>query len=163
MSGDERSRFCAKCRLHVHDLSAMTRDEAVEFLGRPGGAATCVRFARRPDGRFVTRDCRVAVRALRRRAFLAAAALAGALGLGGAALALAHRAGDAGGPSSPEFWETEPFATIARMLPASWIPQRQIVVGKLLMVPSPPAPTPFVVPIPVPDLEPSAEDPSRER
>ena len=27
MTGDDRVRFCGQCRLHVYDISALTRDE----------------------------------------------------------------------------------------------------------------------------------------
>jgi len=77
MTGDAKRRFCGSCRLHVHDLSAMTRDEA-ESLLRTAEGRTCVRFRRRPDGRVVTKDCLTVRDRLRRRARrvrIAAAAL----------------------------------------------------------------------------------------
>ena len=70
MAGDDRMRFCRLCRLHVHDLSEMTRREAEALLS--GGGRVCVQLYRRPDGRVLTRSCR-AVRGMRR----AARALAG--------------------------------------------------------------------------------------
>ncbi|MCE9638399.1 MAG: hypothetical protein K8T90_22080 [Planctomycetes bacterium] len=131
MAGDERRRFCAKCRLHVHDLSAMTRPEALAFLASSTGKTACVRFARRPDGRVTTRDCRDAITALRRRSYLTAAAVVGALGLGATALALVREAEAGGGWSNPDLWEKQPFATIAHVLPASWVPARaQNVMGR---------------------------------
>lgn len=42
LRGDGRRRFCRACRRHVHDLSAMTEDEARAFLRRNPSA--CVRF-----------------------------------------------------------------------------------------------------------------------
>jgi hypothetical protein len=118
MRGDARRRFCGTCRLHVHDVSEMTRDEALALLAaRSAGEQVCVRVWRRPDGRILTRDCRSAVRALRRRALLLAAALLGAVGLGGVALAAARK--DDGGAS---LWDRQPFATLAKYLPASWRP-----------------------------------------
>jgi hypothetical protein len=143
MKGDDRRRYCAKCRLHVHDLSSMTRDEALDLLGNAAGGRTCVRFSRRPDGRVTTRDCRKAVRALRRRAFLAAAAIAGAVGLGGAALALAQQANANGGWSNPDLWDRQPFSTLARYLPASWLPSRpMMVMGDICPPPGWPPPPP---------------------
>lgn len=67
MSGDARRRFCGECRLHVHDLSAMSRAEAEDLLRQATGR-TCVRFRRRPDGRIVTADCVPVRDRLRRRA-----------------------------------------------------------------------------------------------
>lgn len=132
MTGDERIRYCRKCKLNVHDVSAMTRDEAVAFLfARVAGDNKCVKFHRRPDGRVLTADCLEAVRAIRRRAWLAAAAVLGALGLAGAAWARAAAADHDGGLSSPDLWEQQPFRTVAKVLPASWIPQRtQRLVGR---------------------------------
>lgn len=75
MTGDERSRFCAQCKLHVHDLSAMTRDEATALLRNAASGRVCVRFFRRADGRVLTRDCPVGLRQKLRRAWARAAAL----------------------------------------------------------------------------------------
>ena len=85
MSGDERRRFCGQCRLHVHDISQLTRREAVELLERTEGNV-CLRVWRRPDGRVVTRDCGRVRRALERRILwlrTTAATVLGALGLAG--------------------------------------------------------------------------------
>ena len=76
MSGDDRTRFCGRCRRHVFDLSAMTTAEASDLLGAPGGRP-CVRLYRRPDGRVMTADCPVGVRArIWRRAVWAASLFA---------------------------------------------------------------------------------------
>lgn len=85
MSGDDRRRFCGRCRLHVYDLSALTRREARTLLAK-GEGRVCVRLHRRPDGRVVTRDCgRVRLALARRlaRVRAAAAALLAMLGLAG--------------------------------------------------------------------------------
>lgn len=145
MTGDARVRFCGQCRLHVHDLSAMTGDEAVAFLrAKAPGARVCVRFRRRPDGRVVTADCLEAVRALRRRAWLAAAAVCGALGLGGAAWARSAAADHDGGFSNPDLWERAPFSALAKVLPSSWLPRRSPppMVGVLIAPTPPPGGTP---------------------
>lgn len=65
MAGDDRCRFCSQCKLHVFDLSAMTRPEAEKLVRSTAGAGAdrlCVRFARRADGTVLTRDCPVGVR-----------------------------------------------------------------------------------------------------
>ncbi len=49
MKGNERKRFCGQCRLHVHDISQLTRREAVALLEETGGEC-CLRLWRRPDG-----------------------------------------------------------------------------------------------------------------
>ena len=76
MTGDDRTRFCSQCKLHVYDLSAMSREEATAFIGEREGR-TCVRFYRRQDGTILTRDCPVGLHAARQRFTRAIAALAG--------------------------------------------------------------------------------------
>lgn len=49
MTGDDRVRFCTQCNLHVHNLSAMTADEAAAFLAMRDGRV-CVAYERRSDG-----------------------------------------------------------------------------------------------------------------
>lgn len=75
MVGDDKSRHCAQCRLQVHDLSAMTRDEAIAFLRAVGRGRACVRLFRRADGRVLTKDCPVGLRSKLRRARARLAAL----------------------------------------------------------------------------------------
>lgn len=78
MKGDDRTRFCAHCRLNVYDLSTMTKSEAQELIVAREGRL-CVRIWRRADGTVITNDC-APIRAKRvrqaaARAILAAAAL----------------------------------------------------------------------------------------
>lgn len=61
MSGDERVRFCAACKLNVYDLSGLTSDEARALFKSTEGRL-CVRFWSRADGTVITRDCPIAVR-----------------------------------------------------------------------------------------------------
>jgi hypothetical protein len=72
MRGDHRSRHCCQCQRKVFDLSALTTAEAMELLGNSANLP-CVRLYRRIDGRVMTADCPVGLRAriwrrLRRRA-----------------------------------------------------------------------------------------------
>jgi hypothetical protein len=55
MTGDERVRFCAGCRKHVHNLSAMTRDEAERLVCEQAGEL-CVRYEPTPAGAVRTLD-----------------------------------------------------------------------------------------------------------
>ena len=66
MEGDDKKRFCGECRLHVHDLSAMTAAEAEAFMSQ-GDGRKCVRFYRRTDGSVLTQDCPRGFRAVRKR------------------------------------------------------------------------------------------------
>ena len=103
MSGDAVKRFCGQCRLHVHDTSQMTRDEARELLRATNGDC-CVRIWRRPDGRVITKDCNRVRRALRRRLRVLAAAAAGLLaliGIGGCHRARVVNEEPSAGPKPP--------------------------------------------------------------
>lgn len=66
MVGDDRKRHCGECRLAVHDLSAMPRHEAEAWLAEQNGRV-CIMLRRRADGRLITRDCPVGLRAKARR------------------------------------------------------------------------------------------------
>jgi hypothetical protein len=92
MTGDDRMRFCGKCRQHVYDLSEMTSAEAEGFLHARAGSA-CVRFFRRADGTVLTADCPEGVRRRRRRRFAVAGAAVAVLAslAGGVARALTGR------------------------------------------------------------------------
>jgi hypothetical protein len=66
MTGDERVRHCARCKLSVYNLSAMTRSEAEALvLGHEG--RLCVGYYQRADGTILTRDCPVGLSLVRRK------------------------------------------------------------------------------------------------
>jgi hypothetical protein len=81
MRGDDRVRFCGKCRLNVYNLSDLTEREVRELIRRKGGAL-CGRLFQRRDGTLLTRDCPAGrMRSLlRRSAAVSAALLAAVLG-----------------------------------------------------------------------------------
>ena len=90
MIGNEQVRFCQHCNLSVHDLSAMTRREAMRLVIKSKGNL-CARYTRRPDGKVQTTD-RVLhqINAVRRRASrLAAGAFTAALSLSASVVAAA--------------------------------------------------------------------------
>jgi hypothetical protein len=78
MSGDDRRRLCSQCKLHVYDLSAMTRAEATALVAKKEGRL-CVRFFRRADGTMLTQDCPVGLRQKLRAARVRAVAMAAAV------------------------------------------------------------------------------------
>ena len=78
MEGDERVRHCAECSLNVYNFAEMTREEVSALIERREGRV-CARLYRRADGTVLTRDCPTGLRALRRRASRAAAAVVAAL------------------------------------------------------------------------------------
>jgi hypothetical protein len=56
MSGDERTRHCARCDLPVTDLSALANDEVRELLfHRAPEGRLCVRFVPDGEGNVVTK------------------------------------------------------------------------------------------------------------
>jgi carboxypeptidase family protein len=66
MTGDARLRFCDECKLHVYNISELTRAEAETLIAGAEGRL-CARIYRRTDGTVITRDCPVGLRAIRRR------------------------------------------------------------------------------------------------
>lgn len=56
MRGDHRTRFCGECKQNVHDVSELTRAEAVALVSA-GGKLPCLQIYCRPDGRVMTADC----------------------------------------------------------------------------------------------------------
>jgi hypothetical protein len=62
MQGDDRSRLCSQCQTKVFDLSMMTTAAAKSLLTSPGNRP-CIRVFRREDGRIMTSDCPVGIRA----------------------------------------------------------------------------------------------------
>lgn len=56
MLGDDRTRFCGQCKQNVHDVSELTRAEALRLVSA-GPDVPCLRLFRRPDGRVMTADC----------------------------------------------------------------------------------------------------------
>jgi hypothetical protein len=89
MVGDDRVRVCGACARPVFDLSAMTAADAEAVLATRG-AAPCVRFYQRGDGRVKTSDCPDG--APLSRGALAAAAVVLAAGAAAATLAPTPRA-----------------------------------------------------------------------
>lgn len=100
MIGNDQVRFCRHCNLSVHDLSAMTRREAMRLIIKSKGKL-CARYVRRPDGRVQTTDLVLhQISAVKRRVSrLAAGAFTAALSISAsvaaAAPALAQTTGEA--------------------------------------------------------------------
>ena len=87
MSGNDRVRHCAECNLNVYNLSAMSTREAAEMLAKTQGRL-CVRFYRRSDGKILTQDCPLGLRAIVRRVSkIAGVALSAVIGFGVSATA----------------------------------------------------------------------------
>jgi hypothetical protein len=132
MTGDDRVRFCRSCRLHVYNLSALSRQDA-ETLLREKEGHICVRFYERADGTVLTRECRGAFDASRK--FLAATA-AGVVALAGLLLVLAFSLDPERAPARkptrttgnvPPWIDFEPARTIHDIL---YPPPLRCVAGK---------------------------------
>lgn len=65
MEGDDRKRFCSDCKLHVYNLSDMSRKEAEALVRQNGDKRLCIRFYRRSDGTVLTDNCPVGLRRVR--------------------------------------------------------------------------------------------------
>lgn len=117
MTGDERKRFCAECKLHVYNLSDMTRNQAVRLVRKAEGKRLCVRFFRRSDGTVLTRDCPVGLRRRVANLWARCAAIAGMLlaGLTGCARKPAPEQG--GGETPPEI--------VHPLMGEVWVPEQQ--------------------------------------
>ncbi len=79
MTGDERRRHCAACQKDVHDVSALTKQEAQAFLKAHNDKEICVRYAHDPDGQILFKPSdseRLEVQRRGLRSLLAASALA---------------------------------------------------------------------------------------
>lgn len=93
MSGNERVRFCAHCRLHVQNLSEVTPRQAMELVLRSGGRL-CLRIERNTAGTPRTRSLAEPLHQIKRRASrLAAGAFGAALTLCSSAAAQAQTVG----------------------------------------------------------------------
>lgn len=57
MHGNDRTRYCDRCEQNVHDVSELSRAEALALIGEAGTKPPCLRVFRRPDGRVMTADC----------------------------------------------------------------------------------------------------------
>lgn len=124
MKGDNRSRFCGRCRLNVYNLSAMSRPEVDYLMIRTGGRL-CVRFYRRQDGTVLLQDCPVGrARKLIRRALI----VAGALLVG--VIALVAAGSDGSRPTYPEWLQA--------MLDWFNPPKPPVLMGMPCVLPPPP-------------------------
>lgn len=72
MTGDERVRHCARCRLNVYDVKELTEVEVRALFSKNEGKM-CGRVFRRPDGTVLTKDCPTGLAAVRRKALVAVA------------------------------------------------------------------------------------------
>ncbi len=89
MSGNEEVRFCSHCEKSVHNISSMTRKEAMRFV-RSNEGGVCVRFYSDPRGRTLHANGGGLTRITRRASKAAAAAFGAVVALGSSVLAQAQ-------------------------------------------------------------------------
>jgi hypothetical protein len=151
MDGDDQVRYCTQCKLHVYNLSEMSRDEAEELVERTEGKL-CARFRRRADGTVITQDCPVGFQAARRQLRLIVAGTATAvLMLVGFVLTIL------GSPRGTESgrWrvsDIEPLHTILEWIAPSPFPQ-PVTMGKVCVPPPLQQPAPLPAPAEEPDKD----------
>lgn len=142
MTGDERTRHCASCRLDVHNIAGMSERDAEALLrsafsddGSPV-ERLCARVFRRADGTILTADCPVGVETLRIRARRSAARVAAALGI---TTLIGWAAAMEQGPGAA--WAGyHPFTTVAKAIGRQHQPPVQTFTpGRIYL---PPMPTP---------------------
>ena len=75
MKGDERTRFCARCKLNVFNVKDLSEVELRALFMKTEGKV-CGRVYQRKDGTVLTRDCPTGVARLRRKALAGVALVA---------------------------------------------------------------------------------------
>lgn len=142
MAGDHVTRHCSQCDLDVHNLSAMTREQAESFLREHlGGDRVCGRIFRRSDGTILTKDCPVGLAAVRARARRAAGRVAAAIFAIISAAAFAHARGAdedrwfIGSDSVRDFDAIDRFVGWIRPSTRSRVPQGQWLGGVIAWPP----------------------------
>ncbi len=113
MIGNEQVRFCQHCSLQVHDLSKITRKEALRLVAASQGRL-CVRYRKRPDGTLDTAERAAPLTQIKRRlSRLAAGAFTASLSLASNVAAQSTR--PAGGNQAVVIQPAE-TATLGRIL-----------------------------------------------
>jgi hypothetical protein len=86
MTGNDEVRFCTHCEKSVHNVSAMTRKDAMRFV-RANAGGVCVRFYSGPTGRTLHADEGKLHRITRRASLAAVGAFGAVVALGSSVLA----------------------------------------------------------------------------
>ena len=142
MTGDDRTRFCAHCKLHVYNISGMTHDEATVLIAgaTAGGDRLCIRMYKRQDGTVLTRDCPIGLAAAREKLRRFVSAIAATLGL--ASLAAFAASDTAASPLRTR----QPFTALRTLVfgapPAPPIARTVLMGDVAYPAPAAPAPTP---------------------
>jgi hypothetical protein len=101
MKGNDQVRFCSHCQLSVHNLSAMTRKEAIKLVAESEGRI-CLRYYKKPGGQILTATSHGLHQIKRRASRLAAGAFTAALSLSASVSAQTPSPSDAPANSNVE-------------------------------------------------------------
>ncbi len=66
MVGDDRSRFCDDCALHVYNVAGLQGEEVINLIEERQGRL-CMRLYQREDGTLLTKNCPRGLAAARRK------------------------------------------------------------------------------------------------
>lgn len=141
MAGDDRRRRCAQCDLDVHNISALTRDEAETVLSRAVEGRVCARLYRRADGTVLTRDCPRGLAAVRRRARLALVRVGALIGLTCGAGVLASQTASSARGDRLRLRAQQPFERLCELIDPSPAPaiSGRLIMGDVMVAPRPAA------------------------
>lgn len=139
MGGDDRVRFCDRCRKNVYNLSAMTAHEAQELMTEKSGNL-CARVYQRADGMVLTEDCPVGVaRYWRKMKTAVAGCVATVLFVTTSFVALGRGRTDA---DSHKRDAVAKFADNAIWQVKEWLGLNPAMLGKVAVRPKTPVPVP---------------------
>lgn len=133
MRGDERTRFCDVCGMHVHDLSALAAEERAALVQNSTGRL-CVGYQQRLTGEFVTPDSPLTARERQNLRQIGTVALAGA--------ALILAGGCVANQSTIQPPPPAPLADTTSEVPATSEGDEPIVLSAFGLMVAEPAPAP---------------------
>jgi hypothetical protein len=117
LEGDEKAKFCGKCRRTITNLSELTEEARDAFSAKPQRAECCITYYRRPSGEFVTPENPLTDEERSRIKQLGVAALsAGALLLAAGCMAPSASSAEKTKPAAPASLTAEDSTTVLQPL-----------------------------------------------
>ncbi|MFT3687141.1 MAG: hypothetical protein QM783_19830 [Phycisphaerales bacterium] len=142
MTGDDRVRHCAECRLDVYNIAEMTDAQAEALLrlafddDGSSKKPLCARIFRRADGTVITANCPVGLDAISTKARRGAARIAAALGV---TTIIGWAAAMEQGPSA-KWLGCQPFTVVAKAMGRQPVPPLTTMRGGRVCITRPPTP-----------------------
>jgi hypothetical protein len=140
MVGDERKRSCLSCDKSVFNITALTRDQAEQFLLENAGAEVCVRYYQRADGTIMTSDCSVGVTKKQRKKLVLAVAGAGAMAFGAMTALMQRERHVMGATAIPIAHVDPPPTNTVEVGPPTPSADPGVWMGGAVAIPDPPEP-----------------------